>query len=122
MRAQTASYLDVRRWLDLAAEVEGLFGDMLGGPGFYQALLRNIARGTALCVREGDGDTPAPFIGGLLFASAAWPYRMSDRLAVRGRKVAAPRRRPCARRARPSSRGGSRCGHCRHIWRGCRDA
>src|SRR5216683_2841769 len=68
MRVQTASYRDVRSWLDLAAEVERLFGDMLGGPGFYQALLRNIARGTALCVREGDSDTPAPLIGGLLFS------------------------------------------------------
>jgi hypothetical protein len=38
-----AGYRDVRRWLDLAAEVEPLFGDMLGGPSFYQALLKHIA-------------------------------------------------------------------------------
>ena len=41
-----AGYRDVRRWLDLAAEVEWLFGDMLGSAGFYQVLLKNIDRPT----------------------------------------------------------------------------
>ena len=50
MRVQVAEYRDVRSWLDLAAEVEWLFGDMLGGPDFYEALLRNVGRGTAFCV------------------------------------------------------------------------
>ncbi len=68
MRVQIAEYRDVRSWLDLAAEVEWLFGDMLGGPDFYQALLKNIGRGTAFCVRAGDGAAGAPLVGGMLFS------------------------------------------------------
>ena len=33
-----------------------------------QALRRNIARGTALCVREGDGPPGVPLLGGLLYS------------------------------------------------------
>jgi GNAT superfamily N-acetyltransferase len=65
---EAAGYRDVRSWLDLAAEVEWCFGDLLGGPGFYAALLRNIARGTAFCVREASGPPGAPLLGGLLFS------------------------------------------------------
>jgi GNAT superfamily N-acetyltransferase len=65
-----AGYRDVRGWLDLAAEVEDLFGDMLGGPGFYDSLLRHIARGTAFCAREAAGPPGAPLLGGLLFSPA----------------------------------------------------
>ena len=68
MRVQIAEYRDVRSWLDLAAEVEWLFGDMLGDPDFYQALLRYIGRATAFCVREGDGPAGAPLVGGMLFS------------------------------------------------------
>lgn len=78
MRVQLADYRDVRSWLDLAAEVEWLFGDMLGGPDFYQALLRNIGRGTAFCVREGDGPAGAPLVGGMFFSA-----RRADRLEYR---------------------------------------
>ncbi len=70
MRVEIATYRDVRSWLDLAAEVESLFGDMLGSAGFYQALLNNIARGTAFCVREYGGPPGEPLTGGLLFSPA----------------------------------------------------
>jgi GNAT superfamily N-acetyltransferase len=65
-----AGYRDVRGWLDLAEEVEDLFGGLLGGPGFYEALLRHIARGTAFCVREAAGPPGASLLGGLLFSPA----------------------------------------------------
>jgi len=68
MRVQIAEYRDVRSWLDLAAEVEWLFGDMLGDPDFYQALFRNIGRATAFCVRECDGPAGAQLVGGMLFS------------------------------------------------------
>jgi GNAT superfamily N-acetyltransferase len=68
MWVQQAEYRDIRNWLDLAAEVERLFGTMLDEPGFYQALLTNIARGTAFCMREGDGLPGTPLMGGLLFS------------------------------------------------------
>ena len=74
MRVQSAGYRDVRSWLDLVAEVEWIFGDMLSGPDFYQALLRNLGRGSAFCVREGDGPAGTPLAGGMLFSP-----RRSDR-------------------------------------------
>lgn len=61
---QVAGYRDLRSWLDLAAEVEWFFGDMLGSAGFYHALLKNIERGTALCTREDDGPAGAPLLAG----------------------------------------------------------
>jgi hypothetical protein len=63
LKVATARYRDVRSWLDLAAEVEWFFGDMLGTPGFYRALLNNIERGTAFCVREAGGPSGTPLLG-----------------------------------------------------------
>src|SRR4051794_9343674 len=90
MEIVRAGYRDVRSWLDLAAEVEPLFGPMLDDPGFYQALLRNIERGTAFCVREGGGPPGTPLLGAMLF-SLARPERPEDRIvwlavAERGRR------------------------------------
>jgi GNAT superfamily N-acetyltransferase len=90
MEIVRAGYRDVRSWLDLAAEVEPLFGPMLDDPGFYQALLRNIERGTAFCVREGGGPPGTPLLGAMLF-SLARPERPEDRIvwlavAARGRR------------------------------------
>ena len=79
MRVQTAEPRDVRGWLDLAAEVETLFGDLLGQPDFYAALLRGIARRTAFCVRADDGPAGAPLLGGLLF-SPSRPDRPAARI------------------------------------------
>ena len=36
MHISTAEYRDVRAWLDIASEVEPLFGDLLGGPRFMK--------------------------------------------------------------------------------------
>jgi GNAT superfamily N-acetyltransferase len=79
MRVQTAELRDVRSWLDLAAEVEPLFGDLLGRADFYAALLRGIARQTAFCVRADDGPAGAPLLGGLLF-SPSRPDRPDARI------------------------------------------
>ena|SRR3712207_5134760 len=68
MRVEAARYRDIRGWLDLAAEVEPLFGMMLDDPQFHRALHRNIDRGTAFCVREDDGPPGGPLLGGLLFS------------------------------------------------------
>jgi GNAT superfamily N-acetyltransferase len=68
VRVLIAQEEDVPSWLALAAEVEPLFGPMVHEPGFLEALRRNIARGTAFCVREGDGPPGKPLMGGLLFS------------------------------------------------------
>lgn len=65
---------DVASWLEIAREVEPLFGPM---PDFESTLRRNISRGTALCVRDASGRV----LGGLLLRAA--PHRQITWLAVR---------------------------------------
>jgi GNAT superfamily N-acetyltransferase len=60
---------DIPAWLDLAAEVEPLFGPMVNDPGFNRALHRNVARRTAFCVREAGGPPGVPLLGALLFSA-----------------------------------------------------
>ena len=55
MRVQIAQKEDVNSWLDLAGEVEGLFGPMVQEPSFLSALDRSIERRSAYCIREDDG-------------------------------------------------------------------
>ena len=68
MQVEVAELRDIRSWLDLAAEVEALFGNMLDDHGFYDVLLRSIDRRSAYCVRERDGPPGAPLMGGMLFS------------------------------------------------------
>jgi len=60
---------DTHAWLDLAAEVEPLFGPLVSDERFLSALERNIARGSATCVRVDDGPPGSVLMGGLLFSS-----------------------------------------------------
>ncbi len=66
MRVEVAQPDDIPAWRVLAAEAEALFGPMVGVPAFEGALLRKVERGSAYCVREGDGPPGAPLMGGLL--------------------------------------------------------
>jgi len=50
----TACPKDAPAWLDLAREVESLFGPMVDDPGFQAALNGAISGGTALSARLGD--------------------------------------------------------------------
>jgi GNAT superfamily N-acetyltransferase len=76
MRVECATIDDIPGWLSLAAEVEFLFGPMLGDPGFHDFLERNIGRGTALCVREHDGPPGSVLMGGLAFSAKPPLYRI----------------------------------------------
>jgi GNAT superfamily N-acetyltransferase len=76
MKVFTATPEDVPAWLCLAAEVEPMFGPLVGDPSFMRALDRNVARGSAFCVREGDGPPGAPLLGGLLFSAHPPEYRL----------------------------------------------
>jgi GNAT superfamily N-acetyltransferase len=59
---------DIAAWLELAAEVEPLFGPLVDDPGFLRALRRNVDRGTAFCVRQAGGPPSSPLLGALLFS------------------------------------------------------
>jgi 8-oxo-dGTP pyrophosphatase MutT (NUDIX family)/GNAT superfamily N-acetyltransferase len=68
MMVQVAQEQDVETWLVLAQEVEPLFGPLVGDPTFRRALDMHVARGTAFCIRQGDGPAGAPLLGGLLYS------------------------------------------------------
>jgi len=77
-----AAHPDVPSWLEIVREVEPLFGPM---PTFEITLARNIARGTALCVRDHE----ATVLGGVLIRPV--PHSQISWLAVRksarGRRI-----------------------------------
>jgi GNAT superfamily N-acetyltransferase len=73
---------DIPAWLDLAREVEPLFGPMVDEPSFHKALQKNIARVTAFSIREADGPAGTPLVGGLLFSPKP-PFYTIGWLAVK---------------------------------------
>ncbi len=73
-RVVVAQPEDIPAWLVLAAEVESLFGPLVNEPSFQRALYKNVARGSAYCVREGDGPAGMPLCGGLLWSAHAPLY------------------------------------------------
>jgi ribosomal protein S18 acetylase RimI-like enzyme len=77
MRVVEATPEDFDSWLHLAGEVESLFGPMVDQPEFHRALLRNVARRTALCIRGVDGPPGSPLLGGLLFSPHQPRYAIS---------------------------------------------
>ncbi len=82
MHVALAQIADIPAWLDLAAEVESLFGPMVADPAFHAALERHIRRQTAFCIREQDGAPGTALIGGLLFSAAHAPHYKIGWLAV----------------------------------------
>lgn len=75
MQVAIAVEADIPPWLALAEEVEELFGPLVEGPEFRAALARNVARGTALCVREAEAG--ASLVGGLLLSAHRPTYRIT---------------------------------------------
>jgi GNAT superfamily N-acetyltransferase len=67
---------DQLAWLELARQVEPLFGPMVNEPGFQRAIENNIARGTACCVRAADGPPGSAITGGLLCSIKPPIYRI----------------------------------------------
>lgn len=66
---------DIAPWRALAAEVEPLFGPLVGDASFEGALARCIARGDAFCVRQGAEGSP--LLGGLLFSRRPPTYTLA---------------------------------------------
>jgi GNAT superfamily N-acetyltransferase len=76
IEARVAERADFGPWLELAVEVEPLFGPMVQDPVFQRALLRNIARGTAFCIRENEGHPGSRLVAGLLLSPRPPVYRI----------------------------------------------
>ena len=68
MKVQIATRADIPSWLELASQVEFLFGPMVDQPDFQNALRKNIDRESAYCVREQNLSAGAPLMGGLFLS------------------------------------------------------
>ena len=68
VKVQIATRADIPSWLELASQVEFLFGPMVDQPDFQNALRKNIDRESAYCVREQDRSAGAPLLGGLFLS------------------------------------------------------
>jgi len=88
MQIETATPADFVRWLDLAAEVEHLFGPMVGEESFRQALVDAIDGQRAFCTREGNGTPGSRLCGGVVIDHACngieWLAVVQD---YRGKRV-----------------------------------
>ena len=82
MQVTLAQPADIPAWLDLAAEVEFLFGPMVNDRAFHEALERSIQRQTAFCIREQDDVPSTPLMGALLFSATHAPHYKISWLAV----------------------------------------
>jgi GNAT superfamily N-acetyltransferase len=67
---------DIPAWLELAGEVEPVFGPLVHDERFRRALRRNIGRGSAICMRVGDGPPGSALMGGLLLSSHPPKYEI----------------------------------------------
>lgn len=76
MKVEQATIDDITEWLKLAAEVEYLFGPMVGDHNFINGLEKNIGRSSAFCVRRNDGPPGGPLLGGLLWSSKRPVYKI----------------------------------------------
>jgi GNAT superfamily N-acetyltransferase len=76
MKVVTADENDFPAWLHLAKEVEPLFGPMVHETQFLDALRKNINRGSAFCVRDGDGSSGNFLLGGLLWSAHPPQYEI----------------------------------------------
>jgi ribosomal protein S18 acetylase RimI-like enzyme len=82
MHVALAEPADIPAWLDLAMEVEPLFGPMAADPAFHAVLERNIQRQTAFCMREQVDVPGTPLMGALLFSATHAPHYKIGWLAV----------------------------------------
>ncbi|KRF13564.1 GNAT family N-acetyltransferase [Paenibacillus sp. Soil787] len=85
MNVVNATKDDLNGWLELAIEVEYLFGPMVSDPKFIQTLEKNINQSNAFCVREDDGASGSFLLGGILFSSVGAPSYKIGWLAVSSR-------------------------------------
>ena len=76
MLVQVATTDDISNWLNLAEEVEFLFGPMVNNPNFHAALRKNIDRASAYCVREQDRLPGTRLMGGLFFSAKPPVYQI----------------------------------------------
>lgn len=87
MIVQIAHLDDFLPWLDLAREVEDLFGPMVRQPGFEETLRKNILGGTAVCIRQDNGPLDVGILQ-LLTCGGAGGHRLTGVLRLRSARQA----------------------------------
>ncbi|TIH14653.1 GNAT family N-acetyltransferase [Marinifilum sp. JC120] len=61
----SAIYSDFDKWIELAREVEHLFGPMADEPGFHEGLKQAIEKGTAFSIKDKQNQT-LELLGGIV--------------------------------------------------------
>lgn len=64
----TSDLFDMPGWLQLAKEVEPLFGPMVESPDFFDALSKTILGGTAFCLRDEADRENCGLCGGIIIS------------------------------------------------------
>jgi len=82
LRVESATLDDYPGWMDLAASVSYVFGPVAREDAFQLAVVNNIARGTAFCLRERGGRPGSRLPGGILFSMRHAPVFTIGWLAV----------------------------------------
>ncbi|MCE5319177.1 MAG: GNAT family N-acetyltransferase [Parachlamydia sp.] len=62
---------DYKQWIQLAREVESLFGPMVEDPNFQEGLRQAISEGNAFCIRKTNGGDEEPLPGGIVVSREA---------------------------------------------------
>jgi GNAT superfamily N-acetyltransferase len=68
---ELATLADFAAWLELAQEVEPLFGPMVTEPAFHEGLKQMISDGKAFCSRNPSADDGRRLQGGIVIAAEA---------------------------------------------------
>ncbi|ACS81850.1 GNAT family N-acetyltransferase [Maridesulfovibrio salexigens] len=64
-KVHSAIISDFDKWIELAREVEPLFGPMADEPEFHEGLRQAINSGTAFCMKDGDSAS-SELLGGII--------------------------------------------------------
>ncbi len=68
MIIEKATEQDIEAWLELAKEVEPLFGPMAAEPSFWETLKKTITKGRGFCIREYESQPGAPLCGAIIIS------------------------------------------------------
>ncbi len=71
LKPEASTLDDFYQWIQLAKEVEPLFGPMVEDPKFKEGLKQAISGGDAFCIRKADGGNGQILQGGIIISREA---------------------------------------------------